>query len=80
MEDFEDADEANEEDLLELRDEFAKVDNLIVFVKDSLNAIISDEEKGCQYVYYCAKQLPKEDIELAKKFLQFPKEVPPLGM
>ena len=28
MEDFEDADEANEEDLLELKDEFAKVDNL----------------------------------------------------
>lgn len=62
MEDFEDADEANEEDLLELKDEFAKVDNLVVFVKDSLNRIILDEEKGCQYVYYCTKQLPKEDI------------------
>lgn len=69
MEDFDDAEEANEEDLIELGDEFAKVDNLVTFVKDKLNSIISEEEKGCQYVYYCAKQLPKEDIELAKKFL-----------
>lgn len=61
-------------------DEFAKIDNLVTHVKEKLNAIIADEEKGCQYVYYCAKQLPKEDIELAKKFLTFPKEVPPLGV
>ena len=31
-------------------------------------------------MYYCAKQLPKEDILLAQKFLKFPKEVPPLGV
>lgn len=80
MEDFDDAEEANEEDLIELGDDFAKVDDLVSFVKDKLNSIISDEEKGCQYVYYCAKQLPKEDIELAKKFLKFPSEVPPLGV
>jgi hypothetical protein len=47
MEDFEDADEANEEDLLELKDAFAKVDNLEAYVKDKLNSIISDEDKGC---------------------------------
>ena len=80
MEDFEDADEANEEDLLELRDEFAKIENLEAFVKDKLNSIITDEDKGCQYMYYCAKQLPKEDIQLAQKFLKFPSEVPQLGL
>lgn len=47
MEDFDDAEEANEEDLLDLGDEFAKIDNLVTFVKDKLNSIIADEEKGC---------------------------------
>lgn len=37
MEDFDDAEEANEEDLIELGDEFSKVDNLVTFVKDRLN-------------------------------------------
>lgn len=40
MEDFDDAEEANEEDLIELGDEFARVDNLVTFVKDRLNQII----------------------------------------
>jgi hypothetical protein len=37
MEDFDDADEANEEDLVELGDEFAKVTDLVALVKDRLN-------------------------------------------
>lgn len=37
MEDMDDAEEANEEDLVELGDEFALVDSLVTFVKDSLN-------------------------------------------
>lgn len=37
LEDFDDAEEANEEDLVELGDEFAKIDNLVVFVKEKLN-------------------------------------------
>jgi len=27
-------------------------------------------------MYYCAKQLPKEDINLAAKLINFPKGVP----
>lgn len=37
MEDFDDAEEANEEDLVDLKDEFAQVDNLVVYVKEKLN-------------------------------------------
>lgn len=55
MDDLDDAEEANEEDLIDLGDEFAKVESLVNFVKDGLNAIIQAEDKGCQYVYYCAK-------------------------
>jgi hypothetical protein len=77
MEDFDDAEEANEEDLVDLGDEFAKID-IVNYVKETLNSMIADDDKGCHYVYYCAKQLPAEDIELAKKFLKFPKEVPAL--
>jgi len=62
MDDFDEADEMNEDDLIELGDEFAQVD-IMDFVEDSLNEIVSKEEKGCEYVYYCAKQLPKEDRE-----------------
>jgi len=41
LEDFDDAEEANEEDLVELGDEFAKIDNLVFFVKEKLNSIIN---------------------------------------
>ena len=42
MDDLDDAEEANEEDLLDLGDEFAKVDSLVTLVKDGLNSIIQD--------------------------------------
>lgn len=47
MEDFDDAEEANEEDLVDLGDDFARIDNLVGFIKEKLNSIISSEDKGC---------------------------------
>jgi hypothetical protein len=61
MDDFEDADEANEEDLVELEDQFAQVD-IMDYIEDTLNEFVATADKGCEYVYYCAK-LPKEDKE-----------------
>lgn len=54
MEDFDDAEETNEEDLISLGDEFAKID-LVTHVKSSLNNFILNAEQGSQYIYYCAK-------------------------
>ncbi len=54
MEDFDDAEELNEEDLISLGDEFAKID-LVNHVKNQLNEFICNAEQGSQYVYYCAK-------------------------
>jgi hypothetical protein len=77
MEDFEEAEEANEDDLFSLGDEFAKID-LVNYVKNALNSFILNAEQGSQYLYYCAKKLPKEDQLLVKKFLNFPKDFPAL--
>ena len=77
MDDFDEAEELNEEDLVSLGDEFAKVD-LVNHLKTSLNSFILNEDQGSQYIFYCAKQLPKEDIQLVKKFLTFPKDFPAL--
>jgi hypothetical protein len=68
MDDFDEAEEMNEEDLIELGDDFAQVD-IMDYVEDSLNEIVSTEKQGCEYVYYCAKQLPKEDREQAVRFI-----------
>lgn len=54
MEDFDDAEELNEEDLLSLKDEFVQID-LVNHVKNQLNQFIASAEKGGEYVYYCAK-------------------------
>jgi len=78
MEDFDEAEEMNEEDLFSLGDEFAKID-LVNHVKNELNKFILNAEQGSHYVHYCARQLPKEDQLLAKKFLNFPKDFPPLA-
>lgn len=45
MEDFDDAEEANEEDLADLGDHFAKVD-CMKHIKESLNSFIITEEQG----------------------------------
>ena len=55
MEDFDDAEEQNEEDLISLGDEFAKVD-LISHLKNSLNEFIcNQDQQGGHYVHYCAR-------------------------
>ena len=45
MDDFDDAEEQNEEDLISLGDEFAKID-LVNHVKNSLNSFILNEVEG----------------------------------
>lgn len=44
MEDFDDAEEANEEDLIELNDDFAQVKVLVNHIQDLLNEFITSEE------------------------------------
>jgi len=77
MDDFEDADEANEEDLVALKDPFAGVE-IMDYIEDALNEFVAKADKGCEYVYYCAKQLPKEDKEQARRFIKFPSGTPEL--
>jgi hypothetical protein len=55
MEDFDDAEEANEEDLLLLNDDFANVKVLVNHIQERINEFVCVQEQGCQYVYYCAK-------------------------
>ena len=45
MDDFDDAEEANEEDLMQLGDHFAKV-NLVNHIKESLNSFMLTEDQG----------------------------------
>lgn len=54
MEDFDEAEEMNEEDLISLGDDFAKID-LVNHVTNALNTFIANADQGGQYVYYCAK-------------------------
>jgi len=44
MEDFDDAEEANEEDLIELNDDFAQVKVLVTYIQELLNNFIKSEE------------------------------------
>ena len=60
MDDFDEAEEMNEEDLISLGDEFAKID-LVNFVKNSLNSFILNEDQGGKYIFFIAKKLPPED-------------------
>ncbi len=72
MEDFDEADEQNEEDLMMLNDEFAKIPNLMEEILNQLKQFIQDREKyhlGKEYIQYCIKQLTDEDQSLAKQFL-----------
>lgn len=55
MDDIDDAEEANEEDLLELNDDFAQVSVLVTHIQDTLNSFIQSEKDAEQYLYYCVK-------------------------
>lgn len=78
MDDIDDAEEANEEDLLELGDEFAQVKLLVAHLQETIGTFIASDVECNQYIYYCARQLPKSDTDLARRFLKFAKETPPL--
>ena len=63
MEDFDEAEEMNEEDLLELGDECGSI-NLKVslqsltpqnHIQETLNNFIKNEKGGAEYVLYCVK-------------------------
>lgn len=67
MEDFEEAEEQNEEDLMELGDSFGSI-NLRNHVQDELANFLSKDKTG--YIPYCVRQLTHEDQELAKKYIR----------
>lgn len=54
MDDFDEAEEMNEEDLLELGDSFADI-NLKGFVQEQLNEFIQKEQNGLTYMVYCVE-------------------------
>ena len=54
MEDFDEADEQNEEDLLLLGDSFAQIDNLKDHIINSFKEFIN-EKQGKEYTQYCVK-------------------------
>ena len=56
MEDFDEAEEQNEEDLLELGDAFGNI-NLKDHVVNTLNEFISKDKAGSDYIAYCIRQL-----------------------
>lgn len=82
MDDMDDAEEANEEDLIELNDDFAQVKVLVKHIQEKLNeftlSVDDSTVEGSKYINYCAKQLPQSDLALAKRFIQFTKDTPAL--
>jgi hypothetical protein len=69
MEDIDDAEEANEEDLVELGDKFAQVKILVTHIQETLKQYIANQADATEYLTYCVNQLPVDDQELAKKYL-----------
>ena len=69
MEDFDEAEEQNEEDLLELGDQNGAI-TLKTYVQDQLIEFMKRDKQGAEYLMYCVKQLPADDQELAKKYLK----------
>ena len=69
LDDLDEADEQNEEDLMLLGDEFAKVKDLSQHILQQFKEFASNGEGGREYLDYCIKQLLEDDLELAKKYL-----------
>ena len=69
MEDFDEAEEQNEEDLLELGDAFGSV-NLRTYIPEQLLDFAKSDKGGAEYLAYCVRQLLPEDQDLAKKYLK----------
>eukprot|EP00347_Sterkiella_histriomuscorum_P024270 403331713 len=69
MEDYEEAEDQNEEDLIELGDSFGNI-NLKNHIQDTLAEFTKTDKAGAEYLMYCVRQLTNEDQELAKKYLK----------
>ena len=72
MEDFDEADEQNEEDLMLLGDEFANVNNLKDHLIEQFSDFISNKaehKKGKAYIQYCMSKLHDDDQVLANTYL-----------
>ena len=67
MDDFDEVDEQNEEDLLLLGDEFAKIHNLKQHLLDQFDKFADETyyKQGRDYLKYCIKQLHEDDHKLA---------------
>jgi hypothetical protein len=72
MDDFDEADEQNEEDLMLLGDEFANRGNLKQFIIDQFSEFIDNPKfkQGREYLTYCVKQLHEDDQKLAYTYLK----------
>jgi hypothetical protein len=55
MEDFDEADDQNEEDLLLLGDSFANITNLKDHIIGEFKEFIQNTQQGKEYVQYCVK-------------------------
>ena len=65
MEDFDEADEQNEEDLMLLGDEFAQISNLKDHILAQFNDFMTNTNQGKEYMAYCINQLHDEDQKMA---------------
>lgn len=61
MEDIDDAEEANEEDLVELGDKFAQVKVLVNHILETMKQYIANQPDATEYLTYCVHQLPTDD-------------------
>ena len=60
MEDFDEADEQNEEDLILLGDSFAKISNLKEHLLEQFKEF-ENKKMGSAYIQYCINQLLEDD-------------------
>jgi len=72
MDDFDEADEQNEEDLMLLGDKFAQIKDLKEHIIQGFKGLLTDpkQSQGREYLEYCINQLHDDDKQLAKIYLQ----------
>lgn len=61
MEDFDEADEQNEEDLMLLGDDFAQVPDLKEHIIKQFRDFVMNAKQGKEYIAYCINQLHEDD-------------------
>jgi len=70
MDDFDEADEQNEEDLMLLGDSFAKITKFHRHIISEFQQFMKNTDQGKKYIDYCVKQLNDEDQVLAGLYLK----------